>query len=150
VDKAKGTYNPLRINTLLSSVVHDFSKDNGLSASDLFSLAERYHAFSGSDLQSYTLPTVGAQSDAAGDVEVVQPDEASQTITQFLGGPFGTITTPPIDAYGNELTLTVPTTVPTVPTTAVPATTAPSTQKAPTTTTAPPASNIPYYDPRPC
>jgi LCP family protein required for cell wall assembly len=147
VDKAKGTYNPLRINTLLSSVVHDFSKDNGLSASDLFSLAERYHAFSGSDLQSYTLPTVGAQSDAAGDVEVVQPDEASQTITQFLGGPFGTITTPPIDAYGNELTLTVPTTV---PTTAVPATTAPSTQKAPTTTTAPPASNIPYYDPRPC
>ena len=149
VDKAKGTYDPLRINTLLSSVVHDFSKDDGLSASDLFSLAERYHAFSGSDLQSYTLPTVGAQSDQAGDVEVVQPDEASQTITQFLGGPFGPITTPPIDAYGNELTLTVPTTVPTTPTTAVPTTTAPSAKKV-TTTTAPPASNIPFYDPRPC
>ncbi len=60
LDKAKSTYNPLRLNTLLSSVVHDFSKDNGLSANDLFSLAERYHAFSGSDLQDYTLPTVGA------------------------------------------------------------------------------------------
>ena len=48
LDKAKSTYNPLQLNTLLTSVVHDFSKDNGLSADDLFSLAERYHAFSGS------------------------------------------------------------------------------------------------------
>jgi LCP family protein required for cell wall assembly len=150
VDKAKGTYNPLRLNSLLTGVVHDFSKDNGLSPDDLYSLAERYHAFSGSDLQSYTLPTVGAQSDQAGDVEVVQPDEASQTISQFLGGPFGTITTPPIDAYGNDLTLTVPTTVPTTPTTAAPATTTPSTKKATSTTTAPPASTVPPYDPRPC
>ena len=31
-------------------------------------------------------------------------------ITQFLGGPFGTITTPPIDQYGNPLALTVPAT----------------------------------------
>ena len=59
LDKAKSTYNPLRLNTLLTSVVHDFSKDNGLTAGDLFALAERYHAFSGSQLQAYTLPTVG-------------------------------------------------------------------------------------------
>ena len=56
LDKAKSTYNPFRLNTLLTSVVHDFSKDNGLTPSDLFALAERYHAFSGSDLQTYTLP----------------------------------------------------------------------------------------------
>ncbi len=62
IDKAKSTYNPLSLNALLSSVVHDFSKDNGLSAADLFSLAERYHAFSGSQLQNFTLPTVGATS----------------------------------------------------------------------------------------
>ena len=61
LNKAKSTYNPLRLNSLLTSVVHDFSKDNGLSPSDLFSLAERYHAFSGSDLQAYTLPTAGAR-----------------------------------------------------------------------------------------
>src|ERR1035441_7709267 len=59
LDKAKSTYNPLRLNTLFSSVVHDFSKDDALSATDLLSLAERYHAFSGSDLQAYTLPTAG-------------------------------------------------------------------------------------------
>ena len=147
LNKAKSTFNPLSLNSLLSSVVHDFSKDNGLSPTDLFSLAERYHAFSGSDLQSYTLPTVGAQSSQAGDVEVVQPDEASQMITQFLGGPFGPITTPPIDEYGDALTLSVPTTS---PTTAAPVTTtAPPTKHSPTTT-APPASPIPPYDPRPC
>ena len=150
LDKAKSTYNPLRLNTLLSSVVHDFSKDNGLTAGDLFALSERYHAFSGSQLQAYTLPTAGATSPEAGSVEVVQPDEASQTITQFLDGPFGTITTPPIDQYGNELTLTVPTTTPTTPTTAAPATTVARPSDKTTPTTAPPAPNIPSYDPRPC
>jgi LCP family protein required for cell wall assembly len=146
LNKAKSTYNPLSLNTLLTSVVHDFSKDNGLSPTDLFSLAERYHAFSGSDLQSYTLPTAGAQSPQAGDVEVVQPDEAAQMITQFLGGPFGPITTPPIDQYGDALTLSVPTTT---PVTAAPATTAPPAKHSPATTV-PPASPIPAYDPRPC
>ena len=115
LDKAKSTYNPFRINTLLTSVVHDFSKDNALSANDLFSLAERYKAFSGSDLQAYTLPTVGASSSVAGSVEVVQPDEAGAMITQFLGGTVGTITTPPLDAYGEPLTVPVGTAATTAP-----------------------------------
>jgi LCP family protein required for cell wall assembly len=146
LNQAKSTYNPLRLNTLLSSVVHDFSKDNGLSPGDMFALAERYHAFSGSELQTYTLPTVGASSSVAGDVEVVQPDEASQMITQFLGGAFQAISTPPLDATGNPLTLPEATT----PTTSAPvATTAPTTG-AGSGTTAVPASTIPSYDPRPC
>ncbi len=149
LDKAKSTYNPLRLNGLLTGVVHDFSKDNGLSPDDLFALAERYHAFSGSQLQALTLPTTPAYTSGGSAVEVVEPDAASQMITQFLGGPFGTITSPPIDAYGNDLTLTVPTTVPTVPATAPPTTAAPSSKKT-TATTAPPASNIPSFDPRPC
>ena len=72
MDKAKATYNPLRLNSLLTSVVHDFSKDNGLTAGDLFALAERYHALSGSSVTDYTLPT-GGPSSYAGDVEVVEP-----------------------------------------------------------------------------
>jgi LCP family protein required for cell wall assembly len=145
LDKAKSTYNPLRLDTLLSSVVHDFSKDNGLSANDLFSLAERYHAFSGSDLQDYTLPTEGGYSSVAGDVEVVEPDEASQMITQFLGGPLGGITTPPLDASGNPLTLSTP------PTTAAPsATQATQATQATSPATAPSSPSIPAFDPRPC
>ena len=145
LDKAKSTFNPLRLNALLTSSVHDFSKDNGLSPGDLYALAERYHAFSGSDLQAFTLPTEGATSSVAGAVEVVQPDAASQMITQFLGGPFGTITTPPLDSYGEPQQLPVSTT--TTPT-APPATTATSAQKSTATTV--PASPYPSYDPRPC
>ncbi len=151
LDKAKSTYNPLRLNSLLTSVVHDFSKDDALSADDLLGLAERYHAFSGSSLQNFTLPTVGAVSSYAGDVEVVQPEEASATISQFLGGPFGSIVTPPIDAYGNPLALVPPTTT----TTTTPAPAAePASGSSATTTVPAPAANagngIPYYDPTPC
>ncbi len=147
LNKAKSTYNPLRLNGLLTGVVHDFSKDDGLSPNDLFALAERYHAFSGSQLQSYTLPTAPAYTTGGSAVEVVQPDEASQMITQFLGGPFGPITTPPINAYGDDLTLSVPTTVPTTP---APVTSTTAASKQSPVTTAPPASNIPSYDPHPC
>jgi LCP family protein required for cell wall assembly len=147
LDKAKSTYNPLKLNSLLTSVVHDFSKDNGLSPNDLFSLAERYHAFSGSDLQALTLPTEPAVTSGGSDVEVVEPDAAAAMITQFLGGPFGTITTPPLDAYGEGQTLTPPTTV---PTTAPPATTAPLKSSSGTTATTAPASSLPSFDPTPC
>jgi LCP family protein required for cell wall assembly len=149
LNKAKSTYDPLRLNTLLSSVVHDFSKDDNLSASDLLGLAERYHAFSGSSLQSYTLPTAGAVSSYAGDVEVVQPDAAAATITQFLGGPFATVVTPPINEYGSPLALTVPpTTVPIATTAPV----APSSGSSPggTTPAASPGTGTPSYDPTPC
>jgi LCP family protein required for cell wall assembly len=149
VNKAKATYNPLSLNSLLTSVVHDFSKDDGLTPNDLFGLAERYHAFSGSQLQALTVPTSPAQTSGGSDVEVVQPDAASQTIAQFLGGPFGPISTPPIDADGNALTLTPP---------------APTTTTAPSATTTHPAASstngsaqpssastsAPSFDPTPC
>ncbi len=148
LNKAKSTYNPLRINSLLSSVVHDFSKDNNLSATDLLALAQRYHAFGGSQLQALTLPTLGAVSQV-GDVEVVQPDEAAATITQFLGGPFTTPVTPPLDRYGQPVAMVPPTTT-TAPTGAPP-TTRPSAPTHTTPTTRPPASaTAPSFNPRPC
>ncbi len=149
LDKAKSTYNPLRLNTLLTSVVHDFSKDNALSANDLFSLAERYKAFSGSDLQAYTLPTVGASSSVAGSVEVVQPDEAGAMITQFLGGTVGPITTPPLDVYGEPLTMPVGTTATTAPPSTAPSPAAGGATATPSTA-APAQPALPSYDPVPC
>jgi LCP family protein required for cell wall assembly len=145
LDKAKSTYNPLELNSLLSSVVHDFTKDNNLTAGDLFGLAERYHAFGGNSLNTFVLPTEGAVSSYAGDVEVVQPEEASAMISQFLGGPLGTITTPPIDEYGNPLTLSTPTTTTTAPV----ATTAPAASTG-TTPVASAGNSAPDYDPSPC
>ncbi|MEI7859620.1 MAG: LCP family protein [Acidimicrobiales bacterium] len=152
LNKAKSTYNPLKLNSLLSSVVHDFSKDNSLSIRDLLALAERYHAFSGSSLQSYTMPTEGAVTYRAGDVQVVQPEAAAVAITQFLGGPFDAITTPPLGQSGNPLEITPPPTTTTTSTTAPPATTLPRSSSGPKATTpvAAPGTTAPSYDPTPC
>ena len=113
IDKARSSsYNPLKVNGFLDSAVHDITKDTAMSTSMLISLAQRFHAFSGSSLKTLTLPTLGASSDVAGSVEVVQQPAASQMISQFLGTSPGPIVTPPLDAYGSAIT--------------VPATTAPS------------------------
>jgi anionic cell wall polymer biosynthesis LytR-Cps2A-Psr (LCP) family protein len=144
INRAKSTYNPLRLNALLTSVVHDFSKDDGLTPGDLFGLAERYHAFSGSELRAFTLPTAPADSAVAGSVEIVQPDSAAAVMNQFLGGTGGTITTPPLDAAGRPMPLPVSTTTTVAP---VPVTTPSSSARA-TPATEPPS--IPPYDPRPC
>ncbi len=148
LNKAKSTYNPLRLNSLLGSVVHDFSKDNNLSATDLLALAQKYHAFGGSQLHAFTMPTLGAVS-RVGDVEVVQPSDAAATITQFLGGPFNTPTTPPLDRYGNPVALVPPPT-----TTLAPSATTPTPRSSGVTrTTAPPApatATAPSYNPRTC
>ncbi len=118
-----------------------------MSPNDLFALAERYHAFSGSQLAAYTLPTAGVYTSGGAAVEVVEPESTSQMLTQFLGGPFGAITTPPLDSYGEPLPLTPPTTTTTLPSPTTAATTATSAAGATTTT---PPSAIPSFDPQPC
>ncbi len=115
IDKTKSSsYNPLKVNSFLDSIVHDITKDDGMSTSMLLSLAQRFHAFSPSSLKTLTLPTLGVSAGAAGDVEVVQEPAASQMISQFLGTSPGAIVTPPLDAYGE------PVTVPASSTTAAP------------------------------
>jgi LCP family protein required for cell wall assembly len=101
INKAKSSFNPLTINSFLGSLVHDVTIDDGMSISMMISLAQRYHAFSGSSLVSYTLPTYAAYSPVVGDVEVVQEPQAEQVITRFLGGQPGPVTTPPLDASGS-------------------------------------------------
>ena len=110
IDKAKSSYNPFTVNAFIGSIVHDITKDDGMSSDMIISLAQRYHAFSGSSLQTFTMPTVGAYSSVAGDVEVVEELSAQQVITQFLGTEPNSVVTPPLDAYGSPIA--VPSTVP--------------------------------------
>jgi LCP family protein required for cell wall assembly len=145
LDKARSTYNPFTLNALFTSLVHDFSKDDGLGANDMLSLAEHYHAFSGTDLAAYTLPTSGASS-AAGSVEVVQPDATAQLLVKFLGGQPGPIVTPPLGASGSPVALPVSTT--TTTTTSPPTTAAQGSGATPAAV--PPGTTTPPYDPRPC
>jgi LCP family protein required for cell wall assembly len=113
IDKAKSSYNPLTINAFLGSLVNDITKDDQMSTSMILSLAQRYHAFSGSALKTFTLPTAGAYSGAAGDVEIVQEPQADAVISQFLGTAPGQVVTPPLDAYGSPVT--IPSTTTTAP-----------------------------------
>lgn len=103
VGRARSSYNPLTLNAFLGALVHDVTVDKGMTLGDMFSLATTYHAFSPSSLASYTLPTVAGSSGAAGDVEVVEQPQAQQVLSQFLGASPGTVTTPPVDAYGNPV-----------------------------------------------
>ncbi|MDA8380720.1 MAG: LCP family protein [Actinomycetota bacterium] len=143
MSKAKSTYNPLSLNSFIGALVNDVVIGGGLSATELVSLALRYHAFSGTSLPTATIPTAGATS-AAGDVEVVQQPATNQLVRQFLGGPAGPITTPPLDAYGDPVaTSTTPSTGSAQPST-TPASVA-SQSDTHLTAHAPPA-----FDPTPC
>jgi len=145
VDKAKGELNPLDLNRVLDAVVGDITKDPALSGNDLVSLATHYHAFSGSNLQSWTLPTAGVHTSGYGDVEVVQPSQSQQVVEQFLGGPASLpITTPPLDGYG-EPQASASTSV----TSTTSALSSPSGTAGSTTTTVPQVTPT-QFDPRVC
>jgi anionic cell wall polymer biosynthesis LytR-Cps2A-Psr (LCP) family protein len=153
VNKAKSTYNPITAATFISGLTHDVTLDNKLGPTALLSLAERYHAFSGSSLTTYTLPTQGGYYANYGeDVVTVQEPAATTMITQFLGTAPEPSSTPPLDQNGDPQSTTAPSgtgatgsTGNTGATTTAPPSTA--TTK-PGTSTA--TSTIPYYDPRPC
>ena len=114
INRAKSSYNPLTVNAFLGSIVNDITKDDAMGTSMLLSLAQRFHAFSGSALKTFTLPTLGASSAAAGAVEVVQEPAAIEVISQFLGTSPKSIVTPPLDAYGSPVE--VPSSTTTAPT----------------------------------
>lgn len=150
IDKAKKTYNPLTVASFISSLAHDVTLDSKLGPTTLLSLAERYHALSGSSLNSYTLPTIPGVYAPYGneDVEVVQEPEASQTIAAFLRGAPQTPSTPPLNQYGDAETVSAvaPSTT-TVPTTASTPSTSSSGASSSNST---PTDSVPSFDPRPC
>jgi LCP family protein required for cell wall assembly len=112
IDKAKSSYNPLTINAFIGSIVKDITVDTGMTSGTIISLAERYHAFSGSSLQTWTLPTAGGVSNTAGDVEVVEEPQAQQVIAQFLGTKPNPVVTPPLDQYGSPIAVPTATSAP--------------------------------------
>ena len=145
IDKAKSDLNPIALNRVLGAVVGDITKDPQLSGNGLVSLATQYHAFSGSSLRSWTLPTVGVKTNDYGDVEVVQQPLAQQVITLVLGAsPPLPISTPPLDDNGYPQ---VSQSTSTVPVTARPPT--PNSENAATTTTVPQQSPT-SFDPTVC
>jgi LCP family protein required for cell wall assembly len=146
INKAKGDLNPIDLNRILGAVVGDITKDPPLTGNDLVSLATQYHAFSGSSLQTWTLPTTGVKTNDYGDVQVVEEPQAEQTIAQFLGSPAPLpFTTPPLDGDGNPQ---APSPMQDSPTTEIPQ--ASSSTISPTTTPTAPQVSPSSFDPTVC
>lgn len=146
VAKAKVTYNPLTLQALISSLKSNIVIDRNLTLGTIYDLAERYHAFSPSSLETWTLPTVGQSGTPAGDVELVSTAPSVNyvdTIQQFLNGPAAPVTTPPLDAYGRPISTPSPSTKATTRGAASTGVSPPLAQS-PTTTTIPP------YEPKLC
>jgi len=115
INQAETKYNPLTLNAFLGSVVQGLTIDSTFTVADLINLAREFHTFASSNLVTATLPTYSHYSATfsdLGDVLYVQQPQATQVITQFLGGPPEEATTPPPGPYGVEPTTTTTTTVP--------------------------------------
>jgi LCP family protein required for cell wall assembly len=139
INQAETKYNPLTLNAFIGSVVQGVTVDSTFTVGDLVTLAREFHAFASQSLATATLPTYSAESSdfaSFGSVLYVQPDQANQAITQFLGQAPDPALTPPPGPYG-----VVPTT-----TTSPNAQSTPGTSAANSTTTTIETD----FDPTPC
>ena len=142
--RARSSYNPLTVNAFLGAIVHDVTVDKAMGFSEMLSLVTKYHAFSPSSLQSFTLPVAPGVSPYAGDVEVVQQAQTQQLLRQFLGAAPGQVTTPPLSASGAPMP--PPASVPTTGSSGGSSGAGgPAGQPAPS-----PSASAPPYDPKPC
>ena len=143
IDQAETKYNPLTINALIGSVASSVTVDSTFTVADFLSLAREFHAFAAQSLVTATLPTYGADSAVfagLGSVLYVQQPQASQVITQFLGGAPEQAVTPPPAPNGVSAAATT-----TVPGTSSSGGSTPSTNGTSETTTI-----ETDYDPTPC
>jgi len=146
INQAESKYDPLTLNAFLGSIVQGVTVDSTFTVSDLISLAREFHTFSSNSLATATLPTYSAYSSefsALGDVLYVQQPQATQVITQFLGGAPDTPLTPPPGPYGVVPTTTTSTTYPEA---TVPGGSTPGSTTASSTTTTIETD----FDPTPC
>ncbi|MGP8007299.1 MAG: LCP family protein, partial [Acidimicrobiales bacterium] len=112
INQAETKYNPLTLNAFIGSVAQGVTIDSTFTVAELVSLAEDFHTFASSSLQTATLPTYSAPSSefsSLGSVLYVQQPQAEQAVAQLLGGPPEPVTTPPPGPDG-AVSATSPTT----------------------------------------
>jgi len=144
INQAEKQYSPLTLNAFIGSVVQGVTIDSTFTVNELVSLARQFRTFASTSLQTATLPAVGSNSTDfgyLGSVLYVQQPQASQVISQFLGGPAPVPLTPPPGPYGVRSTTT------TVPPTSYSTGGSTSATTAPAVTTTTIATN---FDPTPC
>ncbi len=149
INRAKKIYNPLKLNSLLSSIPAGVTLDSKFSLNNLVALAVKFHKFDASAMKSYTLPVAGTANENLGAVLIVKQPDAQALLQKIFGNTLITPTNPP----PNSLFVSTP---PPVVTTTTTTTTIPTKHKkhssstSTTTTTIDPTQVMPYFDPVPC
>jgi len=125
INSAKGKYNPLTLNSFISSLPQGIVIDDQFSLNELIGLAAAFHSFSSSALVTQTLPTISnGYVSPYGDVLFVDQPAAQQMLVDTFGSQLDPPTSPPPDT---DLVPTPPPVVspsPANPTVATPGSTA--------------------------
>lgn len=154
VDRAKGIYNPLTINSFLSKLPQGISLDKNFSLNELIGLAVKFHSINPAAIQTITMPDIPGTYQG-NDVEFVQEPEAQQALVKMFGSELLTPTNPPpINSAGQAPLpphIAIPTTTTTIKhtTTTTKHTGSTATTTSTTTTTIPPEGDQ-FFDPRVC
>ncbi|HEY5439454.1 MAG TPA: LCP family protein [Acidimicrobiales bacterium] len=154
VDRAKGIYNPLTINSFLSKLPQGISLDNNFSLNELIGLAVKFHSINPAAIQTITMPDIPGTYQG-NDVEFVQEPEAQQALVKMFGSELITPTNPPPINSAGQTPLPPHIAIPTTTTTIKHATTtvkhagSTATTTSTTTTTIPPEGDQ-FFDPRVC
>ena len=151
VERAKGIYNPLTINSFLSKLPQGIALDNNFSLNELIGLAVKFHSINPNAIQTITMPDVPGTFNGQ-DVEFVQEPEAQRALVKMFGDQLLTPTNPqPNATLATPLPphIAVPTTTTTLKhvTTTTKRVGPPATTT--TTTTIPPEGDQ-FFDPRIC
>lgn len=137
INVAKSNYNPITLNSLLSSLPEGIAIDSGLTFNDMIGLAVKFHNFNPANMKTYMLPVVSAGYVAPyGDVLITQQPQAQTLLQQIFGSTLQRPTSPPPNAKLQQIMPPV-----------VTLTTTPGSK---TTTTLPPPPPAPSFDPTPC
>ena len=109
ITQAEKQYNPLTLNAFIGSVVQGVTIDSTFKITDLVSLAQQFRSFATTSLATATLPTYSTDSSNfgyLGSILYVQQPQATQVISQFLGGPAPVPLTQPPGPYGTVASTT--------------------------------------------
>jgi hypothetical protein len=154
INRVRGLYNPLTINSFLSKIPQGITLDDNFTLKDMLELAVKFHGMNANAMLTYTLPTISAYNADVGDVLYVDQPAAQQLLVNLFGNSLLNPTSPPPDtALATPMPPHITPTTTTTTTTLAPSkakTKAKGSTPTPTTTTTNPSQAIPYYDPRPC
>jgi LCP family protein required for cell wall assembly len=146
INRVRGTYNPLTINSFLSKIPQGITLDSKFTLGELVGLAIKFHGINPSAMLTDTLPTTSALDPAVGSVLFVAQPAAQKMLVNIFGSQLLAPTNPPPNTLLETPMPPVVTATKAVP---VPKTkTGP--KKVATTTTTNPSQAVPNFDPVPC